>query len=221
MTIRGSAGTVCAKAFLIAAFVSIVVSGCETSGSAVSESRESTAEKAASQSYSEVRQVDDAGRRLPFKTYFPDRWSTNNDGTDYEPCTAIQNDLLERLNLDPGSVKDVAVANHQTARGCQWRYRNQAFAQVSQHVGNMNGGVTGIAQYKTRNRDFRWFPDQVIGGRTVGVFTSSVDTCDTILESGTAFVFTDVILGTTGDDVSENCRRALAFTRATIDLIPR
>ncbi len=85
----------------------------------------------------------------------------------------------------------------------------------------MNGGVTGISDYKLRNDDFTWFPDLSISGRRVGLFSLGGDACDTIVESGTAFVFTNVALGRSDDDVTENCKRAIAFTRATIGLMPR
>ncbi|WP_423785342.1 DUF3558 family protein [Gordonia bronchialis] len=168
-----------------------------------------------------IRQTDAVGRRLPFATKFPNRWSINNDGSTYEPCTSVNEEILVSLNLDPRTVKDAAVADHQTVRGCIWKYKGERFASADQHVGNMNGGVTSIEGYKARNRDFRWFADSSIDGRTIGVFSVSRDDCGTIVESGRAFVFTDVGVGTASDDVSENCRRALAFTRATIDLIPR
>ena len=85
----------------------------------------------------------------------------------------------------------------------------------------MNGGVTGIPDYKAQYSDFTWFPDLDIGGRRVGLFSLGRDACDTIVESGTAFVFTHVALGYLHQDVTENCNRAIAFTRATIDLMPR
>lgn len=85
----------------------------------------------------------------------------------------------------------------------------------------MNGGDTGISDYKSRYSDFTWFPDLNISGRRVGLFSLGRDACDTIVESGRAFVFTDVALGRLDDDVTENCNRAIAFTRATIDLMPR
>ncbi|MFT4127988.1 MAG: DUF3558 domain-containing protein, partial [Gordonia sp. (in: high G+C Gram-positive bacteria)] len=44
-----------------------------------------------------MRQTDDQGRRLPFDTEFPQRWSDGNDGTSYEPCTALSPDRLTEL----------------------------------------------------------------------------------------------------------------------------
>lgn len=125
------------------------------------------------------------------------------------------------MNLDPESVSDAATANHQTARGCSWDYKGERFASLDQIVGNMNGSVVDLPTYKTRNRTWRWFPDELVAGRIVGVSSLGVDDCATHVESGTALVSTDVSVGSSGTDVSENCRRALAFTRATIDLIPR
>ncbi|QGS26423.1 DUF3558 domain-containing protein [Gordonia bronchialis] len=195
------------------------VTACSVSGTAVGV--RSSVVQSQMPAPDPIRQVDDGGRRLPFATTFPHRWSRNNDGTTYEPCTALSPAALQSLHLDPATAKDAAVADGQTARGCSWRYQGQRYSRVAQHVGNMNGGVTGISDYKLRNDDFTWFPDLNIGGRRVGLFSLGGDACDTIVESGRAFVFTDVALGRLDDDVTENCNRAIAFTRATIDLMPR
>ena len=40
----------------------------------------------------QIRQTDSMGRPLPFVTLFPNRWSGNNDGTPYEPCTSLRSD---------------------------------------------------------------------------------------------------------------------------------
>lgn len=168
-----------------------------------------------------IRQTDAQGRELPFVTKFPDRWSVNNDQTTYEPCTTVDVQTLLHLNLDPGSVADAASANHQTARGCIWKYKGERFAALSQYVGNMNGGVRSLVDYKAKNSRWQWYPDQDIAGRVVGVASIGTDDCATHVQSGGALVATEVGIGSTSDDVSENCRRALAFTRATIDLIPR
>ncbi|WP_411353227.1 DUF3558 family protein [Gordonia bronchialis] len=197
----------------------IAVVGCSVSGTAVGE--KSAVVQVQTSPPPPIRQVDDLGRRLPFSTTFPHRWSRNNDGTTYEPCTAVSADLLQSFHLDSSTVRDAAVADRQTARGCSWSYFGEMFSSLAQHVGNMNGGVTGISDYKSQYSDFTWFPDQNIGGRRVGLFSLGGDACDTLVESGTAFVFTDVSLGRRGDDVTENCNRAIAFTRATIDLMPR
>lgn len=211
-------------AVLTTAALSIV--GCSTDGSATGHKAASTSystglEPPTSTSTDEIRQVDDAGRPLPFRTVFPRRWSANNDGTPYEPCTAASAGPLASLNIDPSSVRDVASADHQTARGCQWEYRNERFAYISQFVGNMNRGVTTLAGYQAQYSFKHWFPDQMINGRVVGVVTGGPDECTTHVQSGRALVATTVGIGSTSNDVSENCRRALAFTRATIDLIPR
>ena len=195
------------------------LAGCSVSGTAVGES--SSVVQSPTATSAPIRQVDDLGRRLPFTTTFPNRWSRNNDGTSYEPCTAVTLGILQLHNLDPRSVEDSAIADGQTVRGCNWRFRGEEFSTLGQDVGNMNGGDTGISDYKLRYADFTWFPDLSIGGRRVGLFSLGGDACDTIVESGTAFVFTNVALGRSGDDVTENCKRAIAFTRATIDLMPR
>lgn len=196
-----------------------VATGCTESGTAVGE--KSSVIQSQSPALAPIRQVDDAGRRLPFTTVFPNRWSRNNDGTRYEPCTAASAQILQSLRVDPTTAKDAAAADGQTVRGCRWRYKNESSSRLGQHVGNMNGGVTGISQYKLRYSDFMWFPDLTLDGRQVGLFSQGGDACDTLVESGTAFVFTHVALGRLDDDVTENCNRAIAFTRATIDLMPR
>uniref|UniRef100_UPI003D91BD80 DUF3558 family protein n=1 Tax=Gordonia sp. B7-2 TaxID=3420932 RepID=UPI003D91BD80 len=169
-----------------------------------------------------IRQVDDAGRRLPFMTVFPNRWSSNNDGTQYEPCTSVSDRVLASLGLDPRSVSDAAVADHQTVRGCEWDVLNRRRASASQYVGNLAGsGASDLDGYKAIFDDFRWFPDRMIDGRTVAVFSLGVDHCATITVSGRALVFTDAALDRDDKDVSENCNFALAFTRATINKIPR
>ena len=171
--------------------------------------------------YPEIRQTDDLGRTLPFKTVFAHRWSDNNDRTTYEPCTAVTSGVLESLDLDPNSVRDAAAVDYQTVRGCRWKFHDGPYTFLAQHVGNMNTGVTNVAQYKANFRDFRWFPGLRISGREVGVMSIGVDNCGTITASGGAFVFTQVGIGSDTLEVSENCRRAIAFTRATIDQIPK
>lgn len=169
-----------------------------------------------------IRQTDDAGRPLPFRTVFPNRWSTNNDGTSYEPCTSVTDAVLTSQGLDPSSARDAASVDHQTVRGCQWAIANTRRSSVSQHVGNMAGSRSGsLDDYKAFNDDFMWFPDQIIDGRTVGLFSLGADDCATIVVSGRAFVFTDATLDRDDASVAENCRVALAFTRATISQIPR
>jgi len=209
-----------ALSVLLGAFVALVsASGCTVSGTAVSEG------PAASHSASrapEVRQRDDAGRLLPFKTVFPNRWSQNNDGTTYEPCTYVTEPVLMKMGLDPKSAKDAAVADHQTVRGCDWRFTNSESSSLSQSVGNLAGaGVADLDGYKAEFDDFRWFPDQLVDGRTVATFSLGTDHCATLIVSGRALVMTAVWLGQHDPDVSENCGLAFAFTRATINKIPR
>lgn len=221
MTAQRPLGKIVVKLALLASALTSMVAleGCAVSGTAVGV--RSTVGQSQTPKLTPIRQVDDLGRRLPFTTTFPNRWSRNNDGTTYEPCTALSAEALQSLHLNPGTASDAAIADGQTVRGCRWLYRDNSSHRLGQHVGNMNGGVTGISDYKLQYNDFTWFPDLTIGGRRVGLFSLGRDACDTLVESGTAFVFTNVALGRSDDDVTENCDRAIAFTRATIDLMPR
>ena len=85
----------------------------------------------------------------------------------------------------------------------------------------MNGGVSDIPGDKAAHGYLTWLPDHVVKGRTIAVFSLDTEDCSTVVVSGRALVFTQAIGGTKKLGTSENCRRALAFTRATIDVIPR
>ncbi|MGV9795298.1 DUF3558 family protein [Gordonia sp. NPDC003422] len=204
---------------LVGALAIMGIASCAVDGTAVGEGPVVARQPSMTPS---IRQTDDAGRLLPFTTVFPNRWSTNNDGTAYEPCTSATDAILISQGLDPASARDAASADHQTVRGCRWAIANTRRSSVSQHVGNMAGSRSkGLDDYKALNNDFNWFPDQVIDGRTVGLFSLGADDCATIVVSGKAFVFTDATLDRDDENIAENCRVALAFTRATISQIPR
>lgn len=198
----------------------ISVTACAVTGIAVGD--RSSVPTPPSSSSPAIRQVDDAGRRLPFATKFPNRWSTNNDGTPYEPCTTVSESALASIGLDSESVSDAAVADHQTVRGCDWDFRGRRLSYAAQTVGNKAGsGAADLAGYKRVFSDFRWFPDRMLNSRTIALFSLGPNHCATILSAGRAFVVTTVGLNRTDRDVSENCELAFAFTRATIGQIPR
>ena len=199
----------------------LLLVGCDASGTAVSEISSQSSASVRASTPETVRQTDDQGRRLPFTTRFPNRWNENNDGSKYEPCTSVRESALESVNLEPATVEDVAGADKQTARGCRWYFSGERFAQAAQFVGNITEPNRGLEGYKSQNDGWRWFPDQVVGGRTIAVSSLGDDHCATHVLSGLAIVHTSVSLRSNSRDVVEKCRRALAFTRATIDLIPR
>ena len=165
-----------------------------------------------------VRQTDDAGRRLPFTTVFPRRWSNGNDGTTYEPCTAADISTLQAAGLDPLSVKDAAIADHQTARGCSWSYTGSNLHSITQIVGN-NGP---LREYKIENStSFVWRSDTSINMRFVAVGSyPQLGECTAMVDSGSAIVFTRMSAYSDPPPINEICDKAIAFTRATIDQIP-
>ncbi|WP_411353200.1 DUF3558 family protein [Gordonia bronchialis] len=204
--------------------LALAVAGCSVRGEPVGVEDASSSVVATLPGTSTVgiRQTDDLGRRLPFTTVFPNRWSGNNDGTSYEPCTAASPAILGEANLDPQTVRDAAVADHQTARGCRWNFVGERLASLGQYLGNLAGSdARDLAQYKASKRVAHWYPDLVIDGRTVASNSLGPDSCTTFVQSGQAVVATSVSLGRNSIDVSENCRRAFVFTRATISQMPR
>ncbi len=197
----------------------LAISGCTQVGvvpgeptSAAATPSESSDAKAA------VRQTDDAGRRLPFTTGFPRRWSNGNDGTTYEPCTAANTSTLQSAGLDPLSVKDAAIADHQTARGCRWSYTGSTFHSLTQIVGN-NGP---LHEYKLKkSTSFVWRPDTSINMRLVAVGSvPELGECTAMVDSGRAIVFTRMSAYSDPPPIDEICDKAIAFTRATIDQMP-
>lgn len=204
---------------IVVAFCLSVVA-CDEAGSPVAERSRSSHPAESAPRTQPIRQTDDAGRRLPFTTRFPNRWSANNDGTRYEPCTAVTNSELLSFELDPNSVRDVAAADHQTARGCRWSYQADRLTSLAQYLGNLEGsGATDLASYKHVNSNWHWLADESIDGRTAAIETIGRDECSTYLVSGRAVVVTAVALRNSESGVV--CERALAFTRATIARIPR
>lgn len=165
-----------------------------------------------------VRQTDSEGRRLPFTTQFPNRWSSSNDGTTYEPCTSVANEVLIATGLDPHSAADVASADHQTARGCRWQFAGQSSAFLSQFVGQDET----LADYKrTHQVSSRFLSDEKIQDRTVLVSTAGDRECSTFVQSEQAIVATTVLIVIDPPSPAELCDLALSFTRSTIGQIPK
>ncbi|WP_338155878.1 DUF3558 domain-containing protein [Gordonia alkanivorans] len=193
--------------------------GCSISGSpaAVSPLSQQTSTPG------QVRQADDAGNRLPFVTPFPNRWNSNNDGTQYEPCTAVTTDTLRRSGLVPESVVDVAKSDFQTARGCRWRFEGKQRSALSQSVGNLSDSEKDVLDYKVKNlRTMDWYPNLTIDGRTVIVGSLNDLECTASVQSGNAVVGTTVVrLGGENEPMDTMCQSAVDFLRSTLPQIPR
>ncbi|QTI70608.1 DUF3558 family protein [Gordonia polyisoprenivorans] len=196
----------------MASFTTLAVIGCSTQVTGTIESTNIASATAPST----IRQTDSSGNPLPFATKFEDRWSDLNDGSPYEPCTALTGQELLSMGLAPDSVDDVALANHQTARGCLWRFSNSPTSNLSQAVGN----YSSLARYKEEyDSTIEWQPDLTIDGRMVAIgIWLGQKSCVTNVQSGTAIVTTSVAV--VGAPLSEKCAKAIAFTKATIDKMP-
>ncbi|MFZ2238915.1 MAG: DUF3558 domain-containing protein [Gordonia amarae] len=159
-----------------------------------------------------IRQTDDNGRNLPFSTPFPNRWSRNNNGTKYEPCTALTDAELVDAGLDPRSVSDIALADGQTARGCQWDHADSKQSGISQGTGD-------APTFEEQMADRDWYKrswDIRVYGRLVMVDYSDIYTCATTVKSGRSPVSTIVVRITDAPPMSELCDIAIDFTRRTI-----
>lgn len=167
----------------------------------------------------EIRQVDDMGRRLPFTTAHRNRWSSANDGTSYEACTAIGNSELRSLGFDAASVRDAAGTDGQTIRGCAWISNDRAW-QISQVVGNSDS----LAEDRARNSTAAdtWLADVPIDGRLVGVHHDTTGwSCDTYVQVEKAGAYTLVTHSMRPHpSIEEICAKALEFTEATIGKMP-
>lgn len=202
----------------VIALTAATVSGCTVIGSPTSLPPTPSASTSPQDQTSSIRQTDALGRSLPFKTKFPKRWNSGNDGTTYEPCTAASRDILLRSGLVPESATDAALANFQTARGCNWHYRAPELARITQIVGNSRS----LEEYKDRQSIIMSFQDDIqIAGRTVAVggFPEN-NTCSTFVQSGNANVSTLVSFQVNAPLRADICAKAIEFTRATIDQMP-
>ncbi|MCR5976575.1 DUF3558 domain-containing protein [Gordonia jinghuaiqii] len=203
----------------LASVVGIAVSGCSVSGTPASES--SRAHHSSSTPL--IRQTDDAGRQLPFRTTFPNRWSINNDGTSYEPCTQVSESVVRQFGLDVESVSDVAGSDFQTARGCQWTFANNRLSFLSQSVGNMLSPDGGLSAHKEEySPGVTWLPDIEIVGRHVLLGSMAASDCGAYVTSGTAVVVTSIVRIESNPPRTEDiCATAADFLRATMKEIPK
>ncbi|MFM9378526.1 DUF3558 family protein [Gordonia sp. VNK21] len=196
---------------------------CGSKGGMAVKASENPAQSVPSAENTEIRQVDDLGRRLPFETRHAHRWNPANNGTVYEPCTALTVRELESLGVAASTVRDAAGTDGQTLRGCTWDYRAGSLAdwRISQFVGN-SASLSAEKERASTAVDI-WLPDVLIGERAVGVHHfSDGSSCDTYVQSGRAAVTTLVThVSLPHPPSDEICARAIAFTRATIAEMPR
>lgn len=204
----------------VASFTMFALGACAT------ETGQPVAESSVAASFSkanEIRQTDDAGNQLPFRTEFPNRWSINNDGSTYEPCTQVSVEVVKRFGLDPASVEDVAASDFQTARGCQWKYIDDKRSSISQFVGNLQRPEEGLSGHKESNRAVTsWLPDAEINGRPVLRESMGPGDCTVYVRSGDALAITSVTrMGSNPPPTEQLCTEAADFLRATIAQIPQ
>ncbi|WP_419218239.1 DUF3558 family protein [Gordonia sp. CPCC 205333] len=149
---------------------------------------------------------------------FPHRRNSGNDGTSYEPCLGLSDEAALSIGVDPKAMKDAALVDGQTARGCDWRYTDQVGWTVSQIVGN----APDLDHYKITQKDSKWREDVTVNGRHVGISEFTADTCSTHVQSERAIVTTIVQYASPkSPPIDEICDRAIAFTKATIGGMPR
>ena len=198
---------------------SVLTGGCATDLTRQTvQSTQSTTYSSASTS---PRQHDSFGNPLPFVTKFFNRWNPGNNGTQYEPCTALAAAEISDLGLDPNSVKDVAIVDGQTARGCTWNAKKPIgeALYLNQKVGNSESLESYKAKYQYLGK---WRPDVFIRGRQVGIEEDGFGGCTTYVQSGEAGVITNTTSsGRMEQTLDEQCNWVFAFTEATIDQIPK
>ncbi|WP_244176179.1 DUF3558 domain-containing protein [Gordonia lacunae] len=193
--------------------------GCSTTGTPIPEPEAASKHTSTTPA---VRQTDDAGRGLPFRTEFPNRWNVNNNGSSYEPCTQVSDDVLNRFGLIAASVSDVAGSDFQTARGCRWKYHDDNSSYISQFVGNILRPEEGLTGHKALTSPGKsWLPDRSINGRRVLASSIGTGDCSVHVRSGDAVVVTSVTrFDLEPPPVAEICATASDFLRATLDEIP-
>jgi hypothetical protein len=214
---RLSSGRAAARSFVLLAMVLTLNSACAVAGEPVAERTQSI-----SSSTAITRQTDDRGRQLPFVTKFPNRWSANNDGTSYEPCTYVPGDVLRRVGLDPHTATDVASSDHQTARGCAWKRQGEPRIVLEQFVADLWTSDGDLDGFKLRNSaGTTWRQDKMLDGRRVAVGWVDGARCSTYLISGDSVVVTALTDFTQVRPNTESiCSSAVDITRATIPGIP-
>lgn len=195
-----------------------LLSGCTASGSPTPASINSASSPSTTAG---VRQTDDAGRPLPFRTEYANRWSINNNGTTYEPCTQIADNIVKQFGLQSDSVADVAGSDFQTARGCRWKY-SDGMSSIAQFVGNIRQPERGLDGYKAMNSAGKtWYPDTSINARRVLVASTGPGACSVYLQSGDAVVVTLVSkFEIPAAPTEEVCKTASDFLNATLEQIP-
>ncbi|WP_336820041.1 DUF3558 family protein [Gordonia sp. MMO-8] len=186
--------------------------------------RQSTLEPTRATVAISVRQTDSLGKELPFDTSHPRRWNAANNGTPYEPCTALTASELAELGIDARSAEDAAGTDGQTLRGCIWDFvDSRAPANIwtlHQIVANSDSLVAH--QKRVGGSTRTWHPNMQLGDRTIGVVSiPPAMRCETYAQSSLAGVSTAVThSGIKEQPLSALCDRAIAFTRATIGRMP-
>ncbi|WP_084817372.1 DUF3558 family protein [Gordonia sp. HS-NH1] len=202
-----------------AALAGLVLIACTVPGSPVPVP---SSANSSSSVHSLPRQTDDDGRILPFETKFQNRWSINNDGTRYEPCTQVPVSVVREFGLEESTVSDVAASDFQTARGCRWRFQDDRLSSLAQSVGNLTRPSEGLGGYKAMYASSTaWFADTEVAGRPVLVGSYMDAECGAVVRSGNAVVITSVLrLQSDPPPTRETCAVAVEFLRATINQIP-
>ncbi|MCX2966317.1 DUF3558 family protein [Gordonia aquimaris] len=166
-----------------------------------------------------VRQTDAAGRTLPFENPFEKRWNSSNDGTPYEPCTAVDQRVADEVGLDLSTTADAAAVSGQTLRGCRWDYAGEEVGGWG--ADQVVADFESLESYKNDNKLFNWRPDITLNGRTVGVTSMNDTNCFTYVQSYQSGVTTAASYRTLpAPTLDEVCERAIELTKATIDKIP-
>lgn len=206
---------------LVTGTLALALSSCSTTGVAVPSTAPSSWDRTPARPT--IRQTDEVGRALPFKNQFPNRWSINNDGTTYEPCTAVEPNTASQFGLIPESVRDVAASDFQTARGCKWKFRDDGKSSLSQAVGNLMQPEKGLTGYKQQySATMEWLPDIDVHGRRAIVGSTMPSECTVYVESGAAIVGTGVTrFGAEKPPLNDTCESAISFLRLTIGNIPK
>lgn len=166
-----------------------------------------------------IRQTDASGKPLPFETTLAKRWNSSNDGTPYEPCTAVDQTVAGEVGIDLSSTIDAAVVSGQTLRGCSWKYAGEEIGGWG--ADQVVADFESLESYKKDNKLFNWRPDITLNGRTVGVTSMNDTNCFTYVQSYQSGVTTAASYRTLpAPTLDEVCERAIELTKATIDKIP-
>ncbi|WP_350339613.1 DUF3558 family protein [Gordonia sp. (in: high G+C Gram-positive bacteria)] len=166
-----------------------------------------------------IRQTDAAGTTLPFETSFEKRWNSSNDGTTYEPCTAVDQEVADTVGLDLSTTADAALVSGQTLRGCTWNYAGEGIGGWT--ADQVVGDFESLESYKEDNKFFDWHPDITLNNRKVGIAAMNDTSCFTYVQSNDSGVATGAAYHRVpAPTLDEVCERAIELTKATIDKIP-